>query len=136
VRHRSAGTVTTLTAQKALIVRLARDGRTNPEIGVQVFLSARTVEWHLGKIFTKVGIGSHPNCTPRWNSSGTTTSRLSRGPNLPAANTAPAEGGPRRVWPAPGSELITRICTIADWFELGRTAAQIGGARAVRSDAP
>ena len=44
-RKRSIGTVTTLTAQEALIARLARDGRTNPEIGAQLFLSGRTVEW-------------------------------------------------------------------------------------------
>jgi hypothetical protein len=36
----------------------SRDGRTNPEIGAQLFLSGRTVEWHLRKIFTKLGIGS------------------------------------------------------------------------------
>jgi DNA-binding CsgD family transcriptional regulator len=34
------------------------DGRTNPEIGVQLYLSARTIEWHLRKIFIKLGIGS------------------------------------------------------------------------------
>jgi DNA-binding CsgD family transcriptional regulator len=58
VRKRSAQTVTTLTAQETHIARLARNGLTNSEIGARLFLSARTVEWHLRKIFTKLGIGS------------------------------------------------------------------------------
>ncbi|NIK59617.1 helix-turn-helix transcriptional regulator [Kribbella shirazensis] len=48
----------TLTAQEARIAELAANGLTNAEIGAQMFLSGHTIEWHLRKVFTKLGISS------------------------------------------------------------------------------
>jgi DNA-binding CsgD family transcriptional regulator len=58
VRRRTAETRDDLTGQERQVARLARDGLSNPEIGERLFVSPRTVEWHLRNVFTKLGIRS------------------------------------------------------------------------------
>jgi len=58
VRKRATAPAFQLTAQETQIVRLAMDGHSNSEIAAQLFISPRTVEYHLHKIFTKLGITS------------------------------------------------------------------------------
>jgi DNA-binding CsgD family transcriptional regulator len=58
VRKRTAGTPAQLTARETQIAQLASDGLSNPEIAAQLFMSPRTVEYHLHKVFTKLAISS------------------------------------------------------------------------------
>jgi DNA-binding NarL/FixJ family response regulator len=57
-RRRGAETRDDLTPQELQIARLVSDGRTNPEIAAELFLSRRTIEWHLRKVFDKLEIRS------------------------------------------------------------------------------
>jgi DNA-binding CsgD family transcriptional regulator len=112
VRKRTVETLDELTAQEVQVARLAADGQTNPEIGAQLFLSPRTVEWHLTKVLGKLGIrsrkqlrsalsdlgqpssasSSHSGPEVKWTATGATESRLA-----PSRSTSAQKPSPTRT---------------------------------------
>ncbi len=91
VRKRTVETLDDLTAQEVQVARLAADGQTNPEIGAQLFLSPRTVEWHLTKVFGKLGINSRKQLRSALSDVGRPSSASS------------SDGGPGAEWTATGA---------------------------------
>ena len=62
-RKRSVDAIDRLTPQELQIADLASQGASNPDIAAQLFLSRRTVEYHLGKVYVKLGISSRAELT-------------------------------------------------------------------------
>lgn len=75
VRKRTVGAADRLTGQEAQIAARARDGHTNYEIAAQLFISPRTVEWHLGNVFAKLGVSGRRELRTALPPTGTATGR-------------------------------------------------------------
>ena len=95
-RKRTVETTFEATTEEALIARLASEGYTNPEIGAELFLGPRTVEYHLHKVFTKLGISSRRELRRRGKAADTSISQLELKSTLGGGDALEAAGITRR----------------------------------------